>query len=439
MRINEISLVNFRGIKDLNIRPEGKCVVLYGINGVGKSSVLRSVDLIFANIISKLQENKKKLAELTQDDIYDHSEKAKIEISLSFDDDTEFIYSRSIYNNGKKVHDLSGLAELISTFREKYVSRTDHDDEEGDSGSDSRAMPIFVNYGVNRGVVNADFATEGKYSKQLDAFDNAIENRIDFRSFFKWFRHTEDIENQIIAAYKRTSGTGDDSRISLSSLTAVRNAMLSMFSEFSNVRVDRVNDTLLFEKEGETLNINQLSDGEKGIIALFGDISRRMAIANMDVLDNPNDGEGIVLIDEVDLHLHPDWQRKIVGMLRKTFPNLQFILTTHSPQVLGELGNDIVVYSLARSSEGAIEAKQVNMFGWDSNIILEEGMSSTSVSEDVKVHIDKMYEAYESGDMDAAEKEADYVDSVTGGHNDCVAGIRVLISRKKRMARYEKN
>lgn len=82
------------------------------------------------------------------------------------------------------------------------------------------------------------------------------------------------------------------------------------------------------------LDVLQLSDGEKCTLALFGDIARRLAIANPS-LDDPLQGDGVVLIDELELHMHTSWQRKVISMLKKTFPNIQFIITTHSPQILG--------------------------------------------------------------------------------------------------------
>ena len=89
------------------------------------------------------------------------------------------------------------------------------------------------------------------------------------------------------------------------------------------------------------LDVLQLSDGEKCTLALFGDIARRLAIANPS-LDDPLQGDGVVLIDELELHMHTSWQRKVISMLKKTFPNIQFIITTHSPQILGEVDHDLM-------------------------------------------------------------------------------------------------
>ncbi|MDM8525382.1 AAA family ATPase [Desulfococcaceae bacterium HSG8] len=89
------------------------------------------------------------------------------------------------------------------------------------------------------------------------------------------------------------------------------------------------------KKNNSEFSIEQLSDGEKCLIALIGDIARRLAIANPS-LDDPLQGKAVILIDEIDLHLHPSWQRMILPGLLATFPKCQFVITTHSPQVLGE-------------------------------------------------------------------------------------------------------
>jgi predicted ATP-binding protein involved in virulence len=89
-------------------------------------------------------------------------------------------------------------------------------------------------------------------------------------------------------------------------------------------------------KGEQRLTLDQLSDGERSFIAIVGDLIRRLALANPE-LSNPLEGHGVVLIDELELHLHPRWQREVVEKLRSTFPNIQFIATTHSPFVIQAL------------------------------------------------------------------------------------------------------
>lgn len=120
---------------------------------------------------------------------------------------------------------------------------------------------------------------------------------------------------------------------------AVMRALANFMPGYTNLRIQRKPQLrMLINKGEETLDILQLSQGEKSLLALVGDIARRLAMMNPDLKD-PLKGEGIILIDEIDLHLHPPWQRTIVRHLRETFPNCQFILTTHSPLVISDPDN----------------------------------------------------------------------------------------------------
>ena len=107
-------------------------------------------------------------------------------------------------------------------------------------------------------------------------------------------------------------------------------------------------------KEENVLNVGQLSEGEKCTLALAGDLARRLAIANPGMAE-PLNGTGVVLIDEIDLHLHPGWQQEIVHNLLGTFPNCQFIVTTHSPQILTTLRAENI-RMLLRDEKGVWQA-----------------------------------------------------------------------------------
>ena len=160
------------------------------------------------------------------------------------------------------------------------------------------------------------------------------------------------------------------------------------------------------------LDVLQLSDGEKCTLALFGDIARRLAIANPS-LDDPLQGDGVVLIDELELHMHTSWQRKVISMLKKTFPNIQFIITTHSPQILGEVDHDFNVYALSRNGSDIQVVQTTGMFGMDSNSILEDKMETDSVSAIIKQKTEEMYSLLELKDFDGAENIADEIDELT--------------------------
>lgn len=143
---------------------------------------------------------------------------------------------------------------------------------------------------------------------------------------------------------------------------------------FSNLRVQRSPLGLMLDKGKETLNILQLSQGEKSLISLVADISRRLILLNPS-LDCPLDGQGVILIDEVDLHLHPRWQQEVITRLNRTFPNIQFIVSTHSPQILTTVRKENIFRVLNDGEDGTGIRKPLGAsFGVSSSDALFEVM-----------------------------------------------------------------
>ena len=106
--------------------------------------------------------------------------------------------------------------------------------------------------------------------------------------------------------------------------------------------------TLILEREnGDYIRFSDLSDGYRNVIAIAADIAIRMVMLNPHLADNALlMTPGVILIDEIDLHLHPMWQRRIVDDLRRTFPKVQFICTTHSPFIVQSLRSGEELISL---------------------------------------------------------------------------------------------
>lgn len=144
---------------------------------------------------------------------------------------------------------------------------------------------------------------------------------------------------------------------------------------------------LCIEKDGTLLNINQLSAGEKMLLILVADLARRLIVANP-TSDNPLHGDGVVLIDEIDLHLHSSWQRAIVPNLMNIFPNCQFIITTHSHLVLSNISHKNVTIL---EDFQAVKITP-HTFGRDNNSILYDLMGVKQHSDDIQQQLDKVYE-----------------------------------------------
>ena len=251
------------------------------------------------------------------------------------------------------------------------------------------SIPVVVFYGVGRNVLDTPLRIRTKHEfSQLAAYDEALlkeRSTNDFRLFFEWYREREDLENEML----REENNYIDPQ-----LNAVRSAIYSILPEFTNLRVKRNPLRMVLDKVNgsskETLDINQLSDGEKCMLSMVGDLARRLSIANPS-LKNPLYGNGIVLIDEIDLHLHPQWEATIVEKLEKTFPKCQFIVTTHSPLVLSRLEPENV-FVLNQDQEKGVYWEHPDLSkGLTINEILEDTMNTANMSPEVQNELDCIY------------------------------------------------
>lgn len=378
MKIKKIKINNFRSLIDVEMIPNGKSMVLFGINGTGKSSVLRTLYLEFAPILSAVtgRNNTQTLAKFSEDDISYSKSQTELEMIIDIAGNKYAFHRKFLKKNGnRQTTNRKDLEKINVAFQKAYLY------------SDESSVPIFVNYGTNRLVLDIPLRIRTKHSfDRLSAYDNAIENRIDFRTFFEWFRNQEDVENE-------EKVNRDDLSYQDKALSAVRRAIMSMMDHCTDIRVVRKPRLAMkIKKDGVNLNVSQLSDGEKCTMALFGDLARRLALANPSVED-PLKGSGIVLIDELELHMHPSWQRIILGRLQKTFPNVQFIVTTHSPLVLTEISDDFCLYSMT-SDDNVTTVEQVrNLDGFDVNRILEKYMKTPRQSDKSTAIRKKLYMA----------------------------------------------
>ena len=141
--------------------------------------------------------------------------------------------------------------------------------------------------------------------------------------------------------------------------------------EFENDQV-----SVRFETIDGDMRFDELGFGYQTTLTWLADFCKRMFELYPDA-DTPLQEEAVVLVDEIDLHLHPKWQRDLVPTLSKIFPNVQFIVTTHSPHVLQSM-EDVNLYVLRRDAEsGEIEAERsnvTNFTGWTVEEILSETM-----------------------------------------------------------------
>jgi len=158
-------------------------------------------------------------------------------------------------------------------------------------------------------------------------------------------------------------------------------------------------DSQLIDRKPTTIEVRHLSDGERGTLAMVLDLTRRLAQANPTMIDPAAEAEAVVLIDEIDLHLHPKWQRQIVQNLTAAFPKCQFIATTHSPQVIGEVEPKRI-----QIIAGGQVYSPTHSFGVDSSRVLEEIMEATPRTEEVQDLLSRLSRAIGVGNYRLAHE-----------------------------------
>lgn len=199
--------------------------------------------------------------------------------------------------------------------------------------------------------------------------------------------------------------------------------------EFRHLTVRRNPRRMEVEKSGTRLTVNQLSDGEKCLMAMIGDLARRFAILNP-TRGNPLEGEGIVLIDEIDLHLHPTWQRMVVPKLSEVFPNCQFLISTHSPHVITHAHPENL-FLLALGDEGLTALRPGESYGKTAERILEDLMGlDTTRPDDVTGKLNRIYRLIEKEELEKAQNGIHSLQGEIGEDPDLVRA-RVLIRRKE--------
>ncbi|WP_010200709.1 AAA family ATPase [Psychrobacter sp. PAMC 21119] len=454
MKVKRLHLQNYGRFDDLNIdfaptaEKTGNVTVIVGNNGAGKSQILQALATGLSWFVEKLSDENADGVELTQSDIKNNKHLSSVKVCIEdfssieknkkwveeniqadwkIDATTEKKFRPATY--GLRVNRLS---KVIRSYIHKFKN------------NEEVSLPIFAYYSVDRNIRNmAVEVRDNHINNQFAAYDDALKKTVNFDSFFSWFREREDIENEKRANSAKSDENQDESalikslkskfeypigeggktltkeeldpfmlnfitefRMSFfSQLNKVDDRLLSsvrksigFFTSFENVHIRRQGTpTMIVEKDGEELDVNQLSQGEKSLLALVGDIARRLALLNPS-LDNPLEGEGVVMIDEMDLHLHPKWQHDLIDKFVKTFPNVQFILTTHSPHVISDRP-DILVYAL---DDG--ELTQVpNVYGEDVNTVLTKVFDVPIRDPKAQADFDKVAELIYQKNFESAE------------------------------------
>lgn len=382
MWLDELRLHDFRGFRDATLDLRRPLTVLVGLNGAGKTSIVDALELLASHAVPPTFTHPEPHA-LAEHDVRLGADSCSLE--LAFAHQTVRVTRDEHGRTGRKGElgpgDVPPLVIVLKSDR--AVLR-----------SPDPAPPQGIGLVARARVHTKHPAWDDVFQPELTAFELAE----------SWFREREDLENQQRVNTRQLDLVDPG-------LALARAAIEAALPGYRDARIDRAlvrngaGSQLVLRKGDQQLTADMLSEGERSLLVLTLTIARRLSL-----LPDPSVG-AVVVIDEIELHLHPKWQREILPALLGAFPTCQFIVTTHSPQVIGSVPRgslfvieDFTIYPCSTPTEGR-----------DSNAILDEIMGTSERSDASKRKLDEIAALIDHGEIDAARAA---IDDLAGGWGD---------------------
>ena len=402
MRVTSLRLTSFRVIETAEFHFQPGFNLIVGVNGVGKTSVLDALGVCLSAFVKQANKLRLPVGAFALEDIRIGADSLSVECNVQIgSNEHRYLIHKpreaSAPQENKagmpreQVHDTPGKASILGVAPESV------------RGREAGGRPLAVLFSTNRAVPSERAPSRSAAAGgTAAAFADAFANR--------------DLRLGELAAWMRVQATLQSERpLAGRALAAFEDVVSRFLPEYAHLRVDSSGrPRLLIDRGRSTVSVRKMSDGERSNLMLVLDLTRRLVQANPEMSDPVAEAEAVVLIDEIDLHLHPKWQRQIVHKLTTTFPRCQFIATTHSPQVIGEVEHDRIqiiangeVYSPTHS------------FGVDSSRVLEEVMDAPPRTAEVEDLLTKVSQEVGKQRLEQARKLlAQLVDRL--GENDPV-------------------
>lgn len=443
--LRRVRIKSFRGIRDLSIELDPKVTVFFGLNAAGKTTILDAIAIGLGKYVEQFP-RAKGITFAKRGDI----RVPWVEwIPPSAEPDADFSLGEIAEKERPGVERpfarvtieaSSGVNWDVTTFRWKgepakkpglgtrllrqYLDPLVLDALERDEATAvaQQPIPLVAAYGTERAVMDVPLRKRD-FKNQFDRFgalDESLRTNTRFKTVFEWFVVAEDEE-------RRERERHRDFNYRHPTLEWIRGAVDHAGLRCKNPRIETkpslrmIVDFQHLDGSLETLDITSLSDGYRTHFALIVDIARRMVQLNpSDDLSSPEKGtnsEAVILIDEIDLHLDPTWQATVVKGLRDAFPNAQFVLTTHSEQVIGSVPASSVRKLVAGEGEVLVE-----------NVPFAEGATSE------RILVDLMGAKERAGQVTAGENTkrlTAYMEMVSRGDGETAEARRLRSELEK--------
>lgn len=426
MYIQKLTLQNFKCFDNIDMEFHPNLTVIVGENGSGKTSIMEGaaiavstmfvkMDGLSARSIDKSQAHLKAFSIGSTKDV---QPQYPVTVKASAVTKSEIIqWARSLNRpEGKMtVVNAKKMINLGISFQEHLRN-----------GDASLILPVIAYYGTGR---LWDYHREkqsdvSETNNRMNGYIGCVAGTADIKMMMNWFSKmtVQKYQNQEL-------GLGR-----IPELEAVYSAMEACYKRITGIEDVKMQYNMgtkeleaVYRNESGGLMripINQLSDGYKSTISLVADIAYRMAVLNPQLLGNVfRETDGIILIDEVDLHLHPTWQQRILGDLTEIFPKVQFIVSTHAPAVISTVKSENIV--LLDRGEAYEPSGEVH--GKDTNTIISGIMHSSERPKEIKELFQKFYHFIDEKDTVDAERTLEQLKDIIGDDDSEIAACNVKL------------
>ncbi len=436
--LQNIDLLHFRCFEKLFVRLHPQLNVIIGVNGAGKTALLEAMSGLLQPLVARIRSegSVESIEGFGQKDIKNDRIEAvnTLWAEVFIEENNERIDSQEISwfgtlnresyevdnreeeedSDRKEERDFLNLENVIKSINEKLLDKK------------PVSLPVLVYYPCE----TADDVSvlpngAGRNAPSFDIFTtykNALNRRaFDYKEFARWFKWQELVARE----------SGEEGLVKVVE-AAILQAISDGQGNFQRLHTrykNRPEGELVLSKNGLEVIVDQLSSGERMLFGLVGDLARRLALANPGA-EEPLKGSGVVLIDEIDLHLHPRWQRLILFKLRNIFPNIQFIVTTHSPQVLQYVRPEHIILL----DNGTIVEDNVRTLGKNSDLILREAFSVNRYSEEipeiheVRAKVRRCFDLIDDENFKEAEHQLKDLEDILGPDDPDIVELRTLFS-----------
>jgi predicted ATP-binding protein involved in virulence len=357
MKLTKVQIKNFRCFESLDVPLQPDVNVFVGANGAGKSAILDGMAVALYHVVAACSETRHRNTVYHQTALQKEDLFLESPSPLSLEPKDHFIEfsavatwkelstvleqqspnDRLAWTDRKVFSELrgfqseknEGIPDLYTAF-ETFVRQR----KEGEKTS-LHLFPMVSYYRSSRRVEKS-ITLKNPFDfrfNPLEAFANALNAGGNFDAMIQWFYMRENSELRHELQFT------ENKPFEFPDLKAIRESLKKSIEGLEKIFFKDNPPTLMAEIRtglsgySKSLTLDQLSDGYRNLLGIIMDFARRMAQANPEA-ENPLEAPGILLIDEIELHLHPRWQQTIIPRLREVFPNTQIITATHSPQVL---------------------------------------------------------------------------------------------------------